>query len=90
MVINSKPEQVVFENGKAVLMLPTLKPFLWLIENSTKDGKITQPDFEKHIWKFKDFHSSLLKVFNNLECGFYRFEWYFYIYDLIIVYRNIL
>jgi hypothetical protein len=54
LVINSRPEQVVFENGKAVLMLPPLKAFVWLIENSNKDGKITNPGLDKFILEFKD------------------------------------
>jgi len=73
LVINSTPEQVVFENDKAVLMLPSLKPFLWLIEHYTKEPK-TLPDFEKYEGKFYDFCFYLLYVLHGLECGYYKFD----------------
>jgi len=73
LVINSTPEQVVFENDKAVLMLPSLKPFLWLIEHYTKEQKTTH-DLEKYGYKFKDFFFSLLDVLHGLECGYYKFD----------------
>jgi len=82
LVINSKPEKVVFSNGKTVLMFPPLKPFLGLIENSTKDGKIICSNFKVYLEKFKYFHLALSNVLLNLESGYYNFEFYFYVNSL--------
>jgi len=92
LVINSSIEYVVFENGKAVLMLPPLKPFLLLVENSEKKKgeKNTILDYDKYSLELEDFLSSLLKVFNGLECGYYNFDWYFYICDFNNVKESLL
>ena len=69
LVINSTPEQVVFENGKAVLMLPPLKPFF---KNRIKEEEISKYDLDKFLQEFKAgniSHFDWKKFLQELEDG---------------------
>jgi DNA polymerase type B, organellar and viral len=79
LTINSKPENIIFKDDKAVLMFPPLKPFDWFIGNTRKDGSMIHPDINRYLLEFKDIHISLTKFIPKLEVGYYKFEWCFYI-----------
>lgn len=80
LIINSKADHIVFK-GKAVLMLPPLKPFIWLIDNSLEDGTVIdgKNKQDRFVLEFKDIISSWLKINHKLEMGYYKFLWCFYI-----------
>lgn len=82
LVINSSTESIIFDNGQAVLMLPLLKAFLELEDDTNQGVKFTESDFKEYFPVSKKFHISLLNIMCNLECDFYKFEGYFYINDM--------
>jgi len=69
LVINSSPEKIVFENGKAVLMLPPLKPFF---KNRIKEEEISKYGLDKFLQEFKAgniSHFDWKKFLQELEDG---------------------
>ena len=78
LVINSTPNEVVFENDKAVLMLPPLKSYKLVIKNITEKGLIVNSHHFDNMIKSKDFVVPLLKMIDNLNCGFYKFDIYYF------------
>ena len=69
LVINSSPEKIVFENGKAVLMLPPWKPFF---KNRIKEEEISKYGLDKFLQEFKAgniSHFDWKKFLQELEDG---------------------
>ena len=79
IIINSEYDNLVFENDKAVLMLPPFRDFLYHIDEFRKDWRRCR--FNKDIIICSDFNNCLIKVLANLESGYYRFDMYFYYLD---------
>ena len=78
LFINSTPNEVVFENDKAVLMLPPLKYYKLVFKNITEKGLIVNSHHINNLIKSKDFVVPLLKIIDNLNCGFYKFNIYYF------------
>lgn len=96
LIINSTTDNIVFTRHnnieKSVLFLPSLKPFLHLIENSSSKSDFTiysNEKFRNLLLEFKDFNLSFVQVINSLDNGYYTIEFYFYIEDLYNVHNAI-
>ena len=76
LVINSTSKNVVFnENGQVILMFTPLKAYeeLYMIREK---GKIKVTTIRT---KIHEIVTSLSKLIDNLESGYYRFEFYLYV-----------
>jgi len=95
LTINCKPESLSFTEGKAVLMLPPLKPFLRLIEDdqneifsrevnkAVKNVKFMHEAIgiamEKYLSRFYEDFYKVVKQLDKVEQGFYVIELYYYL-----------
>jgi hypothetical protein len=87
LYINSKPDEITFENGQSVLLLSPLKGFSALMdisiivtdsEDSGKDGLYITEDSGSYASELIDFNSSLVSIASSLDLGYYEFDLYFY------------
>ena len=81
LLINSTYDNIVFTDGKAVLMLPSLKYHVSLIKHYTKRGKNINKNIYKDIWENENFFISLWRIITQLEPGTYFFDLHFYTAD---------
>lgn len=82
LIINSSEESLKFEEGKAVLMLPALKPVSMFELIYSIDIGHNLYTFEEFLIGKECFHNSIEKIFYNLlnsrVPGVYRFDFYIY------------
>ncbi len=81
LLINSTYDNIVFTDGKAVLMLPSLNYHVSLIKHCTKRGKYVNKNIYKDIWKNEFFFISFWRIITKLEPGTYFFDLHFYTAD---------